>query len=421
MGLAALGVRGTWFPVLTGIATPVRTGSHGPTDAAQRPHTKTNEETHPMASMTTRAAVLHKAGTDWEITELDLDPPKEYEVLIRYKAAGLCHSDEHIRREGGSHIRFPLVGGHEGAGIVEAVGPGVTRVQPGDHVVTSYIPACGKCRYCSTGHQNLCDRGLYAGVGCLQDETFRFHRNGEDFGGFCALGTFSDRTVVSEYSCVRIDDDIPFEVACLVGCGVTTGWCSAVRAGETRAGETVVVMGVGGVGINAVQGARYAGATRVVAVDPNPFKLETAKRLGATHAFTSADEAREALVELTRGQMADLTVVTVAVLDAEITANAVSLIGKAGRVVLTSVSAADDHSISLTGSPMVGWHKRIQGSLAGGSNPIYEMPNLLGLYRSGHLKLDEIITNRYSLEQVNEGYHDLLAGKNIRGVLVHEN
>jgi alcohol dehydrogenase (nicotinoprotein) len=373
-----------------------------------------------MASMTTRAAVLQEPGNDWEITELDLDPPKEYEVLIRYKAAGLCHSDEHIRAEGGSHIRFPLVGGHEGAGIVEAVGPGVTRVQPGDHVVTSYIPACGKCRYCSTGHQNLCDRGLYAGVGCLQDETFRFHKNGQDYGGFCALGTFSDHTVVSEYSCLRIDDDIPFEVACLVGCGVTTGWCSAVRAGETRAGETVVVMGVGGVGINAVQGARYAGATHVIAIDPNPFKLEMAGRLGATHGFTSVDEAREPLVEMTRGQLADLTVVTVGTLEPEITADAVSLIGKAGRVVLTSVSRADVKSISLTGSPMVGFHKRIQGSLAGGSNPIFEMPNLLGLYKSGHLKLDEIITQRYTLEQVNEGYRDLLAGKNVRGVVIHE-
>src|SRR5689334_2507252 len=317
-----------------------------------------------MASMTTRAAVLHKAGQDWEITELDLDEPKDYEVLINYKAAGLCHSDEHIRAEGGSHIRMPLVGGHEGAGIVEAVGPGVTRVQPGDHVVTSYIPACGKCRYCSTGHQNLCDRGLYAGVGCLQDETFRFHKDGQDFGGFCALGTFSDHTVVSEYSCVKIDDDIPFEVACLVGCGVTTGWCSAVRAGETRAGETVVVLGVGGVGINAVQGARYAGATRVIAIDPNQLKLDMAKRLGATHTFKSADQAREQLIDLTRGQMADLAVVTVGVLDADITRDAVSLIGKAGRVVLTSVSKADDHSISLTGSPMIGFHKRIQGSLA---------------------------------------------------------
>ena len=286
--------------------------------------------------------------------------------------------------------------------------------------MTSYIPACGKCRYCSTGHQNLCDRGLYAGVGCLQDETFRFHRGGEDFGGFCALGTFSDHTVVSEYSCVRIDDDVPFEVACLVGCGVTTGWCSAVRAGETRAGETVVIFGIGGVGINAVQGARYAGATTVVAIDPNPFKLEMAGRLGATHTATTVEEAREALFHRTYGQMADLAVITVGVLEPQTTVDAVSLIGKAGRVVVTSVSHADEKSISLTGSPMMGFHKRIQGSLAGGSNPIFEMPNLLGLYKSGHLKLDEIITRRYTLERVNEGYHDLLAGKNIRGVIIHE-
>jgi alcohol dehydrogenase (nicotinoprotein) len=373
-----------------------------------------------MAGMTTRAAVLHQPGTDWEITELDLDEPKPYEVLIRYKAAGLCHSDEHIREEGGSHIRMPLVGGHEGAGVVEAVGPGVSRVQPGDHVVTSYIPACGRCRYCSTGHQNLCDRGLYAGVGCLQDETFRFHRNGEDYGGFCALGTFSDHTVVSEYSCVRIDDDIPFEVAALVGCGVTTGWCSAVRAGETRAGETVVILGIGGVGINAVQGARYAGAANVIAIDPNPFKLEMASQLGATFTTSNIEEAREEIIALTRGQLADLAVVTVGVLEPEITADAVSLVGKAGRVVLTSVSRADVKTVSLTGSPLVGWHKRIQGSLAGGSNPIYEMPRLLDLYRSGDLKLDEIITRRYALEEVNDGYRDLLAGKNIRGVILHE-
>jgi S-(hydroxymethyl)glutathione dehydrogenase/alcohol dehydrogenase len=373
-----------------------------------------------MASMTTRAAVLHRPGQDWEITELDLDEPKDYEVLIRFKAAGLCHSDEHIREEGGSHIRMPLVGGHEGAGVVQAVGAGVTRVEPGDHVVTSYIPACGRCRYCSTGHQNLCDRGLYAGVGCLQDETFRFHRDGEDFGGFCALGTFSDLAVVSEYSCVRIDDDIPFEVAALVGCGVTTGWCSAVRAGETRAGDTVVIFGIGGVGINAVQGARFAGAANVIAIDPNPFKLEMAGRLGATFTTGDVERAREQLIQLTRGQMADLAVVTVGVLEPEITADAVSLVGKAGRVVLTSVSRADVKTVSLTGSPLVGWHKRIQGSLAGGSNPIYEMSNLLGLYKSGHLKLDEIITRRYSLEQVNDGYRDLLDGKNIRGVVHHE-
>jgi alcohol dehydrogenase (nicotinoprotein) len=180
------------------------------------------------------------------------------------------------------------------------------------------------------------------------------------------------------------------------------------------------VFGIGGVGINAVQGAAFAGAKDVIAIDPNPFKLDMARQLGATLTATDVEQVREELIDRTRGQLADLAVVTVGVLEPEITAAAVSVIGKAGRVVLTSVSRADVKSISLTGSPMVGWHKRIQGSLAGGSNPIYEMPTLLNLYRSGHLKLDEIITQRYGLEQVNDGYHDLLAGKNIRGVIIHD-
>jgi alcohol dehydrogenase (nicotinoprotein) len=373
-----------------------------------------------METMKTHAAVLYEPGQWWEIAELELDPPKEREVLIRFMAAGLCRSDEHIREAGGSHIRFPLVGGHEGAGVVEAVGESVTRVKPGDHVVTSYIPACGRCRYCSTGHQNLCDAGQYAGVGCMQDETFRYHKDGDDFGGFCALGTFSQRGVVSEYSCVRIDEDIPFEVAALVGCGVTTGWSSAVHAAEVQAGDTVVIFGIGGVGISAVQGARFAGATNVIAIDPNPFKLQMARDLGATFATTGVDEARERITDLTRGQMADEAIVTVGVLQPEITEDAVSLVGKAGKVVLISVGEPDVKTISLTGSPLVGWHKRIQGALAGGANPIYQMPTLLGLYRSGHLKVDEIITRRYTLEQVNDGYRDMLEGRNVRGVIIHE-
>jgi alcohol dehydrogenase (nicotinoprotein) len=373
-----------------------------------------------METMKTHAAVLYEPGQWWEITELELDPPKEREVLVRFMAAGLCHSDEHIREAGGSHIRFPLVGGHEGAGVVEAVGESVTRVKPGDHVVTSYIPACGRCRYCSTGHQNLCDAGQYAGVGCMQDETFRYHKDGEDFGGFCALGTFSQRGVVSEYSCVRIDEDIPFEVAALVGCGVTTGWSSAVHAAEVQAGDTVVIFGIGGVGISAVQGARFAGATNVIAIDPHPFKLQVASELGATFTTTDVEEARERITELTRGQMADEAIVTVGVLQPEVTENAVSLVGKAGKVVLISVGEPDVKTISLTGSPLVGWHKRIQGALAGGANPIYQMPTLLGLYRSGHLKVDEIITRRYTLDQVNDGYRDLLDGKNVRGVILIE-
>jgi len=152
--------------------------------------------------MRTRAAVLRKAGTPWEVTELELDPPKANEVLIQMEAAGLCHSDEHIRARGTA--RLPLVGGHEGSGIVVDAGPGVTRVKVGDRVSCSYIPVCGKCRYCSTGKQNLCDAGLYAGVGCLPDKTFRFHQNGEDFGGMCVVGSFAEHAVLSEWSYVKI-------------------------------------------------------------------------------------------------------------------------------------------------------------------------------------------------------------------------
>ncbi|MGH8987875.1 MAG: NDMA-dependent alcohol dehydrogenase [Acidimicrobiales bacterium] len=370
--------------------------------------------------MKTTAAVLRVPGKPWEITELDLDEPKSHEVLVRFMASGMCHSDEHIRESGGSHIRMPLVGGHEGAGIVESVGSAVQRVQPGDHIVTSYIPACGHCRYCSTGRQNLCDRGLYAGRGCLQDETFRFHQNGEDFGAFCVVGSFSQFSVVSEYSCIRMDDDVPFEVACLVGCGATTGWASAVYVADVRVGETVVVFGTGGVGMNAVQGARLAGAKNVIAIDPVPFKREQALRFGATLAFAGPDEARDKLVEISRGQLADKIILTVGVLAEADVSNAVSMCGKAGTVVITSVSPPDEKTVSLTGSPLVGYVRRIQGALFGNANPLYDVPKLLGLYKSGDMKLEELITRRYPLEEINEGYQDMLDGKNIRGVIVHE-
>lgn len=369
---------------------------------------------------TTRAAVLRKAGTPWEVTELELDEPRDREVRVRFMASGLCHSDEHIREAGGSHIRFPLVGGHEGAGVVEAVGPGVSRVKVGDHIVCSYIPACGHCRYCSTGQQNLCDRGLYAGVGCLQDETFRWHQGGEDFGGFCVVGSFAERAVISEYSCVPIDDDLPFEVAALLGCGVTTGWGSSVYAAGVRAGDTVVVLGCGGVGSSAVQGARFAGAKHVIALDPVPFKQKMALDLGATWATGDPEEARAYLVDATRGQMADHVVVTVGVLEPEITELAVDLVGKGGSVILTAMSRPDVRALDLPTYPVTSWVKRIQGALFGNANPLYDIPKLIGLYRAGDLKLDEIVTRRYHLDEVNDGYRDMLDGKNIRGVIVHE-
>jgi alcohol dehydrogenase (nicotinoprotein) len=363
----------------------------------------------------TRAAVLRKGGEPWEITELDLDEPKAGEVLIRMEAAGLCHSDEHIRATGTA--RLPLVGGHEGAGVVEKTGPNVTRVSEGDRVACSYIPVCGTCRYCSTGKQNLCDWGKNAAIGCLTDGTFRFHDGTEDLGGMCVVGSFSQYAVLSEWSCVKIEDDIGFDVAALVSCGVTTGFCSAIYAGDVRTGDTVVVFGTGGVGINAVQGARHAGARNVIAIDPVEFKRQQARAFGATHAFPGPDEARETLVNLTRGQLADTVICTVGEMDNDVVKAAVDMTGKAGTIVITGVGYYD---MVLPGGILIGYHRRMQGALFGGANPLYDIPMILGLWHAGDIKLTELVSQRYSLDQINEGYQDMMDGKNIRGVIIHD-
>jgi NDMA-dependent alcohol dehydrogenase len=367
----------------------------------------------------TQAAILRKPGSAWEITELDLDPPKDGEVLVRFAAAGLCHSDEHIRA-GEAPIRMPLVGGHEGAGIVEDVGPGVTRVAPGDHIVCSFIPVCGSCAYCASGRQVLCEGAKNVAVGCLNDETFRFHSGGEDFGGMCVLGTFSQFAVVTEWSCVKIDPEVPLEFAALVGCGVPTGWGSAVRAAAVRAGDTAVIFGTGGVGINAVQGASLAGARYVVAVDPVEFKRQKALELGATHAAADATAAQELVAELTGGRLADQAIVTVGALTGEVIRQATGIVGKGGVVMLTSVGNFGEMNMDMSPGPLIGGQRRIQGGLMGSVNPLYDIPRLIGLYRSGHLKLRELVTKRYALDQINDGFRDMLDGKNIRGVLVHE-
>ncbi|MGE5289231.1 MAG: NDMA-dependent alcohol dehydrogenase [Micromonosporaceae bacterium] len=369
--------------------------------------------------MKTKAAILRDVGKDWEVTELDLDPPKAGEVLLRFVAAGLCHSDEHLRT-GDIPVRYPIVGGHEGAGIVEEVGEGVTRLKPGDHVVCSFLPVCGHCRFCARGLTNLCDLGALLIENCLPDGTFRFHSGGEDLGQMCLLGTFSQYATVSQHSCVKVDDDLPLETVVLVGCGVPTGWGTAVNAGGVRPGDTVAVYGIGGVGINAIQGAAFAGAQHVIAIDPVAGKRETAKRLGATHTAASAEEAQQIITDVTRGVGADEALVTVGVVDEDVITAAFSAIRKHGTVVVTGLADPAKKTIHVSGAELTLFEKRIHGALFGGGNPFDDIPLMLGLYRSGHLKLDELITHRYSLDEVNQGYQDLLDGKNIRGVIVHE-
>jgi NDMA-dependent alcohol dehydrogenase len=367
----------------------------------------------------TTAAVLYETGKPVEIEELELDAPGEGEVLIRYTHAGLCHSDLHVMH-GQIQGWLPMVLGHEGAGVVEDVGPGVTRVRPGDHVVCSFIPSCGSCHWCATGRQALCDWGANLMRGFLPGDHWPISGPHGRYGAMCLLGTFSQYGVVHQNSTVRIDPDIPLDVAALVGCGVPTGWGSATNAADVRAGDVVVVYGVGGIGINAVQGARFSGAKHVIAVDPVALKRETALSLGATHATASAEEAHRLAHELTRGVGADKAIVTTDTARAETVTDAFNAVGKAGTVVLTAMGGFDDRTISLPGTVATLWKKTIKGSLFGDCNPTTDIPRLLGLYRNGDLKLDELITRRYRLDQVNQGYDDLLEGRNVRGLVVHE-
>ncbi len=370
--------------------------------------------------MKTQAAALWEYGGDWEIDELTLDDPKAGEVLVRLAASGLCHSDEHVRVGDLPMEELPAIGGHEGAGIVEAVGPEVRSVAEGDHVVLSWIPACGRCHWCAIGRENLCETGAGVQVGLQADGTSRHHVRGQDARLMCMLGTFSPYTVVREDSVVKIDDDLPLDKAALVGCGVTTGFGTAVYAAKVGAGDTVVVLGIGGIGANAIQGARVAGASRIIAIDPSPFNREQAGKFGATHMFASAEEALEPITEMTRGELANAALVTVDVTTGKIIGQAASLVGKGGRVAITSLSKMTDTEVELPIFELIVYEKQIIGCLFGHSNPRSDIPKMLSLYRDGQLLLDELVTRTYTLEQVNEGYEDMRRHRNIRGLVLYE-
>jgi NDMA-dependent alcohol dehydrogenase len=368
----------------------------------------------------TKGAILWGVGEEWSVEEIEVGDPRTNEVTVELAASGLCHSDEHLVTGGTPVGSYPVLGGHEGAGIVTKVGPGVTGLAEGDHVVTAFIPACGQCPPCSNGHQNLCDLGasLLAGTS-ISDGSYRVQARGKDVVPMCLLGTFSPYITVHQASVVKIDPSIPLEVAALVGCGVTTGWGTATKVGDVRPGETVVIMGAGGVGMNAVQGAAAAGARRVVVIEPVKGKHQWAKDFGATHVFATAEEAMPAVNEMTWGRMAEKTLITVGDIQGEDVQTALSLTGKGGRVVVTGMGNAADMDVKLSLFELTLLQKDLQGAIFGGANPRAEIPALLGLYQEGQLKLDELVTTRYTLEEVNKGYQDMRDGQNIRGMIVY--
>jgi NDMA-dependent alcohol dehydrogenase len=384
--------------------------------------------------MKCQAAVIRGVGREWELEEITLDPPRAGEVLVKMAVAGVCHSDDHfatgdyiptpelvaIMEATGAPVPdyFPVLGGHEGAGVVEEVGPGVGSVRPGDRVAMSFMPACGSCRWCVTGQTYLCDAGaMMMAKEMTTDGTPRRHLGDEDLTAMAQLGTFAEYAVLSEHSVVKIDDSTPFEAASLVSCGVTTGWGSGTVGVGTEVGDTVVVVGTGGVGINAVQGARAAGANSVIAVDPVDFKRDTAKFFGATDTCPSMEEAFPLVHALTQGVMADRVVLTPGVLRPEMLAPALMLTRKGGTCLMTAVPKLEVSMVPLVLVDMIQSCKQLKGLLYGGMNPRASMPMLLSMYRNGNLKLDELVTRRYRLGQLNDAIADMREGRNIRGII----
>jgi NDMA-dependent alcohol dehydrogenase len=369
--------------------------------------------------MKTRTAIVREIPSPYEVVELDLDPPSTGELTVKMVAAGLCHSDDHLATGDMPMATLPFAGGHEGSGVVVEVGNGVKGFAVGDHVVFSFIPACGHCRWCASGMQNLCDLGANLLIGSRFDDPtgFRLHLDGQPVGQMAGLSTFSEYTTVDVNSAVKVRKDIPLETLCLLGCGVGTGWGSAVNSAQVKVGDTVIVMGVGGIGINAVQGAAHAGASHVIAVDPLPFKRELAEKLGATESFDDIEAAAEFARSVTNGQGADSAIVTVGVTTAGHVAQAFATIRKAGTCVVTGIGNYAETAANISLMDLALSQKRLQGSLYGQCNPSRDIPLQLELYLSGKLKLDELITARYTLDQIAQGYQDLKDGKNLRGII----
>jgi S-(hydroxymethyl)glutathione dehydrogenase/alcohol dehydrogenase len=343
---------------------------------------------------------------------------------VEWKASGLCHSDEHFRS--GDRVSpeaipalFPFLGGHEGAGVVAAVGPGVTAFAEGDHVIASFSPTCGVCRYCREHRGHLCNENKDFGrKGQIADGTTRHTLDGEALYLMAKLGTFAERTVVSERSLVPVADDISLEVAALVACGVATGWGSAVRRAGTRIGDVVVVVGLGGLGISAVQGARTAGAAHVIGVDPLGPRRDVAQKLGATRTLATLDEVADAIAPLTNGQGADRVILTPGLVTGAIVEQGLAVTSKGGVCVVTGMGPIGTSPIALDIGAFALFSKDLRGCLFGDFDPREAAPFLLDLYRAGALDIDSMITT-YPLADINLALAEGREGRNVRAVLTN--
>jgi S-(hydroxymethyl)glutathione dehydrogenase/alcohol dehydrogenase len=361
-----------------------------------------------------KAAVVHQQGGPFVIEDIEVQDPGPGEVLVRIAASGACHSDWH-QVMGEIPKSFPAVLGHEGAGVVEEVGQGVTRVSPGDSVMLSWFPACGTCFYCQREQHNMCETYRpFLESGTAMDGKSRLYLKGEPLTQFSTHSTFAEYAVVPEQACIPLDPEVSMESASLVGCAVMTGVGAAMYTAQIKPGETVAVFGCGGIGLNILQGAALCGAELIVAIDTVPGKFESARAFGATHTINAKEDTLQALLDLTEGRGVDH------VLDAtgnpKVQENAIYPLRRGGALTLVGV-APHDAKVTFDTFRMHHQETRVLGCFYGTGNCQRDFTRIIQLYKSGRLKLDELISRQSPLSEINEVYADMLAGKINRGVL----
>lgn len=362
-----------------------------------------------------KAAVLYELKTPLKVEDVDLDNPKRGEVRVKIAANGVCHSDYSVIH-GVLRSPLPVVPGHEGAGIVEEIGPDVTLVKPGDHVVLSFAPYCGHCYYCSIGRPVLCDNmRLTMGKGTLLDGTCRLKKNGKPVYHMAGLSSFAQYAVVAETSCIKIPDNVPLDKACLVGCGVMTGVGAAINTAKVAPGASAVVIGCGGVGLNTIQGCAIAGAATIIAVDLMDNKLEYAKQFGATNTINpSKQDLVKTVRSLTEGRGADYAFEVIGL--GKTIEQAYACTRQGGMTIVVGAPSRED-TVTIPASSLL-VEKEIKGSLYGSARPRVDMPRLIDLYMKKKLKIDELVSRTYSLDEVNDAMTALERGEVARSVVV---
>lgn len=361
-----------------------------------------------------RAAVLFEQGKPQRVEEVALEAPRQGEVLVRMAASGVCHSCLHAADGSWKGVPLPIVLGDEGAGVVETLGPGVTELAVGDHVVLSWAPTCGRCHYCVIGRPNLCER-RQPGKGVLPDGTTRMSLGGSPVYHYGHVATYASRTVVHESCAIRIDPAMPLDRAALIGCSVMTGVGAVLNTAAVPAGASMAVFGAGGVGLNVIQGGAMVAAHPIIAVDLLPSKLDHARAVGATHGIDASKEDPAAAIRALTGRGADFTFVAVGA-TRPIT-QAIDALAPGGTCVLIGVPETGA-TVPLDVRPLVTGERVIRGSSYGSARTREDLPRLVSLYQAGKLRIDEMITHRYALEDANEAFRALAAGELGRGVIV---